>query len=97
MPQDKNKGIKQEVYNRKGEFLKTNTISDTSGYAAGKKKFIKEVTLPSGRSKSFTIRRPEAKFMIENPKVKLSNPNYARPYERFDTPLENTPKLKPIK
>lgn len=96
MAQDKGKGVKQEVYNRKGDLARTKVISDTSGYSAGRKRFTKDVTLPSGKSKSFTIRRPEAKFIIENPRVKLTNPNNPRPYERLDTPLETTPEPKKI-
>jgi hypothetical protein len=97
MPQDKSKGVKQDVYSAKGDLLRTKTISDTSGYAAGRKKFTKDVTLPSGKSKSFPIRRAEASFIINNPKVALSkNPYSPRPYVRLDTPLESTPEPKQI-
>lgn len=92
MSDDKKKGVKQEVYSPKGDLLRTKSIEDTSGYSAGRRRFTKEVTLPSGESKSKSIGRAEASFIINNPKVALSKSSISPiPYTRLDTPLAETP------
>ena len=64
-------GVKQEyyaVYDPKKATLATKAVSDTSGFAAGKKRFESTYTDTKGRTSSGTVSRREVKRMIKKPR-----------------------------
>jgi hypothetical protein len=65
--EDKKPGVKQKVYNTSGNLLSTTNI-DTSGYAAGAKKFPKVTILEAkGKMKEGMVKRKEVDRAIKNP------------------------------
>lgn len=82
--EDKKPGVKQKAINTRGDIEIIKTI-DTSGYAAGAKKFPKTTEYARGGVKEGTAKRKEVDRVIKNPIVlsyDISNPATASEKQR---------------